>query len=125
MRAVFGFIGILLVLGIGWMVYSSQLKSGPEGVLLPQQSNLVAVRQDLLSLGQAEKLYNATNGQYATIDQLGSSGVVNRIPEGHRWGYEYRVESLGSGHFVITATPENPGPGSPMLSVDETLRISP
>jgi hypothetical protein len=125
MRAVFGFVGILLVLGIGWIVYSIQLKSGPEGALLPQQSNLIAVRQDLLSLGQAEKLYNATNGQYTTIDQLSSSGVVHRVPEGRRWGYEYRIESLDPGHFVITATPLNPGPGNPVLSVDETLRISP
>jgi hypothetical protein len=125
MRAVFGFIGILLVLGIGWIVYTIQIKNGPEGELLPQQSNLIAVRQDLLSLGQAERLYQATNGQYATMDQLNGSGVVNRVPDGRRWGYEYRIDSLGSGHFVITAIPDRPGPGNPTLSVDETLRITP
>lgn len=125
MRAVFGFIGILLVLGIGWIVYSIQLKSGPDGELLPQQSNLIAIRQDLLSLGQAERLYHAANGQYATIDQLTGSGVVSRIPQGGRWGYDYRVESLSPGHFVITAVPKIPGPGSPAFYVDETLRISP
>ena len=86
MRAFFGFIGILLVLGIGWIVYTIQIKNGPEGELLPQQSNLIAVRQDLLSLGQAERLYQATNGQYATMDQLNGSGVVNRVPDGRRWG---------------------------------------
>jgi len=124
MRAAFGFVGILMVLGIGWILYSNQLQRGPNIESLPQQTNLIAVRQDLFSLGQAEKLYQATNGYYATIDQLRSSSVVSRIPDGHRWGYEYRVDVYGSESFVVTATPVNPGSGRPTLSVDETLQIS-
>jgi hypothetical protein len=59
MRAVFGFVGILMVLAIGYFIYSTQIQSGPSGIPLPQQTSFVAIRQDLLSLGRSEGLYMA------------------------------------------------------------------
>ena len=125
MRAAFSFIGILIVLGIGYFIYTAQIKSCPEGDSLPRQSNLIAVRQDLLSLGQAEKLYRATNGSYAAIDQLRNAGVVSIIPDGYRWGYEYGAEEYGTDYFRITAIPIDRSLNLPTLSIDETLQISP
>lgn len=125
MRAAFGFIGILIVLGIGYYIYSAQLRNGPDSESLPQQTNLIAVRQDLLSFGQAERLYLAANGRYATIEQLKDSRVVSNLPDGTHWGYEYRAEVDGAQHFRITANPiQSSGSALPTLSVDETLQIS-
>jgi hypothetical protein len=125
MRAVFGFVGILIVLGIGYYIYSTQIQSGPNGTPLPQQTSLVAIKQDLLSLGRSEGLYLATNGSYATIEQLKSSGVASVVPDGGRWGYEYSVEVEGAAHFIITARPIDPSrTDQPTFTIDETMQIS-
>ena len=79
MRATFGFIGILMVLGIGYLIYSTQIQSGSNGEQLPQQTNLIAVRQGLLSLGQSERLYMATKGSYATLEQLSNSSIITNL----------------------------------------------
>lgn len=123
MRATFGFIGILMVLGIGYFIYSSQIQSGPNDVPLPQQTNLIAVRQDLLSLGQSERLYMATNGTYASLEQLRSSGIFGNLPNGSRSGYEYTIEVGGADHFLITARPVDSGRDLPVLSIDQTMQV--
>ena len=123
MRATFGFIGILMVLGIGYFIYSSQIQSGPNDEQLPQQTNLIAVRQDLLSLGQSERLYMATNGTYASLEQLRSSGVAGNLPNGNRSGYEYTIEVGGADHFLITARPVDSGRDLPVLSINETMQV--
>ena len=125
MRAAFGFIGILIVLGIGYYIYTAQIRNGPDGEALPRQTNLIAVRRDLLSLGQSERLYLAANGRYATMEQLRDSKITGDFPDGNRWGYEYSAELDGAIHFRITARPINPsGSALPTLSIDETLQIS-
>lgn len=124
MRAALSFISILMVLGIGFLVYSSRLQSGTEGETLPQQTNLTAVRRDLLSLGQAERIYQATNGRYATGEQLRSSGVMSYIPRGDRWGYEYVVEAEGADNFYITASPIEAGQDFPTLFIDKSMQIT-
>jgi hypothetical protein len=123
MRATFGFIGILMVLGIGYFIYSSQIQSGPNDEQLPQQTNLIAVRQDLLSLGQSERLYMATNGTYASLEQLRSSGVAGNLPNGSSSGYEYTIEVGGADHFLITARPVDSGRDLPVLSINETMQV--
>lgn len=125
MRAGFSFIGILMVLGIGYIIYSTQIQSGQNGTPLPRQTNVLAVKQDLLSLGRSEGLYLATNGSYATIEQLMDSGVSSIVPDGSRWGYKYSIEVEGAAHFIITASPiEASGTDQPTFSIDETMQVS-
>jgi hypothetical protein len=125
MKAAFGFVALLIALLIGYLIYASQIKEMGGGKPLKQQINDVAVRGDLLSLAQAEKLYYATNGNYATLEELRRSNVMNSIPGGGRLGYQYTVEVDGSAHFQITASPKNSAQtGLPTLFIDETMRIS-
>ena len=84
MRASLGLIGLVIVLGIGYWIYSAQIGQVTDGKSPVQQINLVDIRSDLLSLGQAEKLYLAANGSYATLEQLRSSKVMSYIPRGSR-----------------------------------------
>ena len=125
MRASLGLIGLLIVLGIGYWIYSSQIEQGTDGKSAVQQINLVAIKSDLLSFGQAERLYLAANGSYATLEQLRSSNVMSSIPVGNRSGYRYTAEVDGSSHFQIIANPpESAGADLPTLSIDETMQIS-
>jgi len=123
MRAVLGFVSILMALGIGFLIYSTQIQSGPEGQLLPEQADLTAVRRDLLSLGQAERLYWAANGSYATIEQLRNSKIVSALPENAPRGYEYDIQMNGLDDFLITARPKNPELDLPTLSIDKQMQI--
>ena len=124
MRAAFGMAGLLIVLMIGYLIYTSQIREVSRDKPLAQQTNVVAVQRDLFSLGQAEKLYLATNGNYATLEELRSSNVMNSIPDGSRLGYKYSVEIDGNAHFRITASATEPSRTDlPTLSTDETMQI--
>jgi hypothetical protein len=125
MRSAFGFAGILIVLLIGYLIYASQIREMGDGKPLKQQIDMVGVKGDLLSLAQAEKLYNATNGSYASLEELRRSNVMSTIPEGGRSGYQYTIEVSGSEHFQITADPPDTSETVlPTLSIDETMQLS-
>ncbi len=126
MRATLGMVGLLIVLGIGCFIYSTQIQGVTNGKPLAKQTNLVAVKRDLLSLGQSQRLYLAANGSYATLEQLRNSNVISTFPEGNPWGYEYITEVDGAKHFRITARPTDSYRADlPTLSIDETMQISP
>jgi hypothetical protein len=85
---------------------------------------------DLNAIAQAQRLYFAQNGSYASLDQLVSSGTMN-IAAGGRDGYAYSIETSPRG-FVVTAThPDIPAgviEGSqaihyPTLSIDESMQV--
>ena len=125
MRAAFGMAGLLMALLIGYLVYTSQIRDTGDGKTLAHQLDLTAVRSDLLSLAQAEKLHCATNGSYATFEELRRSNVLNSIPETGRSGYQYTVEVDGAAHFLIKAAPTDSSRSDlPTLSIDETLQLS-
>ncbi len=125
MKAIFGLVGLLAVLVIGYLIYTTQLREISSDKPLKQQIDLVAVRSNLLSLAQAERLYLAANGSYATLEQLRESNVMSRVPSESRSGYRYTIDVDGAAHFQITASPtESSGNDLPTLSIDETLQIS-
>jgi hypothetical protein len=125
MRAALGLVGLLIVLGVGYAVYTSQIQHVSNEKPLKQQIDLTGVQSDLLSLAQAERLYMAANGAYASLEQLRRSGVMNAIPAASRAGYGYSVEVDGAAHFRITARPADPSQEDmPVFSIDETMQIS-
>jgi hypothetical protein len=125
MRAVLGLAGLLIVLLIGWLVYTSQIRQMPDGKPLARQADFVAVRGDLLSLGQAERLYYAINGRYADLGELRRSNATTSFPDGGRSGYQYAVKVEGDTHFRITAVPiDSSRTDLRPLSIDETMQIS-
>lgn len=125
MRAILGIVGLLAVLVVGYFIYSAQIGPVTKDKSPVQQINLVAVRSDLLSLAQAERLYLATNGSYAGLEELRRSGNVNPFPEQIRRGYVYSVEVDGARHFRITARPSDSSRTDlPTFSIDEGMQIS-
>jgi competence protein ComGC len=125
MRAAFGMVGLLVVLLIGYLLYISQIREIANDKRLVHQINLAAVQSDLLSLAQAERLHCATNGRYATLEELQRSNVLNSIPGAGRSGYQYTIEVDGAAHFHITASPTDSSRiDLPTLSIDETLELS-
>ena len=126
MRAAASVLGLVIVVAIIWFVVKSQFSSqGPMGGRPPMETiDVVGVKNDLLAVAQAERLYLASHGSYASLEVLQQEGSL-AFSGGQRRGYIYTAEVEGGQHFKITATPADPAKaGWPALAVDETMQIA-
>lgn len=124
MRGVAALVGLLVALGAGYAVYQKALPQGSLAQAPPQeQIDVVGVRADLLSIGQAERQYLLSHGTYGTLDALVQDGLLTGGVT--RRGYSFSVVLEGSRAFTATAAPSDPGKaGRPTLVIDETLHVS-
>lgn len=125
MKSVASMLALVIVLAIGFFLLKTQFNKGPEGGAPPQQQiDTVGVTNDLLAIGQAERLYLANHGSYATVDQLQQDGAIT-FSGNHRRGYNYTADVDGGEHFKIIASPEDTSKaGWPTLTVDETMQVT-
>ena len=127
-----GLIGLMVTAAIGLGIYMYTLKQaapGP-GMVATQTISIVGVKNDLVSIAQAERLYYTQNGSYTDLTTLASSGTMN-ITRTSRDGYTYSSDASGSG-FTVTATytaPPAPNPAGvtpphfPTYTIDQTMEV--
>ena len=87
--------------------------------------DLIAVRNDLLAIAQAERSHAALQGGgYVSIDALRSQGELT-MERNNRGPYQYSAEVSDSSFRVVAtyAGPENSGMPR-TISVDQTMQIS-
>jgi hypothetical protein len=122
MGRTFGFLGTIIVMAVGMYIYSLQLKnvSAPGGAGAPTgTANIVGVKNDLISIANAERGYFVTQQKYASLDELVSGNYITI--ERQRPPYTYEVETTTSG-FRVTATRDSAGTPA-QLWIDETMQI--
>ena len=124
MKKVGGLLGIVIALGVGYFIFKAQVTQGPAGDAPPQQIiDVAGVKNDLLAIGQAERMYMASHGSYATVDQLQQDGSI-LFSGNNRRGYNYQAEISGES-FRIVATPVDPSKeGWPTLAIDDTMQVT-
>jgi hypothetical protein len=118
----------LIAMGV-YSVYLKRVAPGP-GQASTQSISTTGVQMDLNAIAQAQRLYFAQNGAYASLDQLVSSGAMN-LTAGGRDGYTYTVETSPTGFLVTASHPHIPAgviEGSqaihfPTFSIDQTMQI--
>jgi len=118
---IFGILGVVLVLCVGFFLYQRSVADLPEGS--PQeQIDTTAIRQRLLTIAQTERQYQASNGKYATLEQLASD---NLLPGGtEQRGYTFTASVTSTG-FTITATPTADDKEDwPTLEITETMQVT-
>jgi hypothetical protein len=115
--------GLLIVLGIGYFMYTKSLTSAGGTPVPPQETiDVTDIRANLLTIAQAERTYLAAHGTYGTIDQLNQDGPP-MVPAENR-GYVFNAIPNGVQSFTVTATPTDPSKaGWPTLSIDETMAV--
>ena len=115
--------GLVLALGAGYFVVQRSASSGPGQAPPQEQIDVVAIRQQLLALGQAQRQYLATHGTYATLEQLRRD---NLVPGGiEQRGYALTAVAIGSDRFTITATPTDANKaGWPTLEISESMQVT-
>lgn len=123
-------IGIVLAAGIALGAYYFYLKQAAPapGQVATQAISTTGVEMDLTAIAQAERMYQAQNGSYATLDQLLSSGTMN-LARTSRDGYTYTVDTSPTGFTITASHPEVPAPSGvtpphyPVISIDQTMQI--
>jgi hypothetical protein len=129
MSRAFGFVGLLVVLGVGAYLYMRQAQSvtpggGEGGTASPRSTiDVVGVKNDLIALANAERRHFAAEGKYVSIDELRAGGDIS-MASNSRGPYSYSAETSDTG-FRITATYSGPpNPDVPRtLSIDETMQV--
>jgi hypothetical protein len=125
MSRMFGFISVIIVMAIGMYIYSKQIQStsAEAGASTPQGAiNITGVKSDLVSIASAERRYFATEGKYASFDDLISTNYITVARQ--RPPYSYTVEvSSGSFRVVATRSGENFAGTPKELSVDDTMEF--
>lgn len=118
----FGILGVILTLCIGYYVYQRSVTALPGESSPQEQIDTVAIRQRLLTIAQTERQYQATNGAYATLDQLAQAGL---LPGGtEQRGYTFSATVAATG-FTITATPTDEDKEDwPTLEITESLQVT-
>ena len=115
--------GDILVLGVGYFVFQRSASSGPDQGSPQEQIDVVSIRQQLLVMGQAERQYLATEGAYATLQQLEQEDL---LPGGaEQRGYVFTATVSGGQRFTITATPIDASKADwPTLEIDESMQVT-
>jgi hypothetical protein len=125
MGRLFGFLSVVVVLGIGMYIYSRQVQSSsaPAGANNPKAAiNITGVKSDLISMATAERRYYASEGKYASFDELISSNYITLARQ--RPPYSYEVETTASGFRVVATRSGDDASGTPaQLSVDENMEF--
>lgn len=125
MSRIFGFLSVVIVVCVGFYIYTKQAQSSSSaaGANSPKAAiNITGVRSDLMSIATAERGYFASEGKYASLDELISSRSLAVIHE--RPPYSYSVETSGGGFRVIATRTADDGSGAPaQISVDENMEF--
>jgi hypothetical protein len=127
-----GLVSILVVAAIAIGAYSVYLKRaapGP-GQIATQSISTTGVQMDLNAIAQAQRLYFAQHGSYASLEQLISSGTMNLTASG-RDGYTYTIQTSPNSFLVTASRPDIPAgvtEGSqaihfPTFSIDQNMEI--
>ena len=124
MRSIGGIVGLLAVALIAAFTYKYYFSEGqPAGVTSPRQTiDIVGVKNDLIAIGQAERLYQTQHGSYASLDDLVSSGAMSMKNPG-RSGYTYDAEPSGDGFHVTAHCPTDTAPGCTNYFIDQTMEV--
>jgi hypothetical protein len=112
-----------MVLGVGMYIYSKQVQnsSAPAGANNPKAAiNITGVKADLISIASAERRYYASEGKYASFDELISSNYITVARQ--RPPYTYEIQSSSSGFRVVATRSGDNSSGTPVqLTVDENM----
>ena len=130
MSRALGFIGLLIVLGIGAYIYMRQTQAvtpgggGAGSTATPRSTiDVVGVKNDLIALANAERRHFAAEGKYVSIDELRSNGDIS-MQSNQRGPYSYSGETSDNGFRIVATYSGPPNAGVPRtLSIDETMQM--
>ncbi len=133
MRSIAGIAALLVGALAGLFLYRSSLTQSQvavagAGAATPSQTiNIIGIKNDLLSIAEAERAHQAEHTSVASLDELESSGELS-VKKPGRDGYTYEIEPSGEGFRVIArcsaaAAAAAPAPGCTNYVIDQSMEI--
>lgn len=126
MRSFASIAGTLVVLVVSLFIYKYYFTSG-QAALNPaaptQTVDMIGAKSDLLSMAQAERIYQAEHSSYGSLDDLVSSGALAYKREGRR-GYTYDADASTDSFRITARCSDPPMPGCMGLAIDQNMQIS-
>jgi hypothetical protein len=124
MGRLFGFVGTVVTLAIGMYIYSLQVKTLTPGTGSGNSNSedvatITGVKNDLIGIANAERGYMATEGKYASLDELKAGNYISMKSE--RPPYVYDVDATSSS-FRVTATRTSKGAPA-QLWITESMQV--
>jgi hypothetical protein len=122
MRAAMGLLSVVIALAAGYWFYAKNAKTmgapgAPQAVI-----STVGVKSDLLSIAQAERMYQATHGSYASLDELYSSGALT-VRKSGRDGYTYSSEASSEGFTITARCDAQQSTPCPSFTIDQDMQV--
>ena len=122
MRSLLGLVITLLIVFGAYKLFFAQLQS--TGSAAPARAiDVAGVKNDLVAIAQAERVYQAEHSAYGTLDQLTSSGAMNMSKTG-RNGFTYDAEASAASFRVVAHCPAAANPGCSNYAIDETMNVT-
>ena len=110
MGRAFGLISVVIVVAIGGYIYTRQAQTVTSIGSTPRTTvDVIAVRNDLMAIANAERRYWATNSRYASLDELRTNGDIEVPSRDH---FMFSAETTDDG-FRIIADYSGPDPDAP------------
>jgi len=125
MRSLGNLAGLLIVALIAGLIYKFYFSRGPQSdaIAHPKQTiDVIGVKNDLVAIGQAERIYQAQHGSYGSLDDLVSSGAMALQKTG-RDGYTYEAETSSESFRVMAHCPASAVPGCMNYFIDQTMEV--
>ena len=120
MRSVLSLVVVAAIVLLSYKFYFSKMQA--EGTGNPVRTiDVVGVKNDLLAIGEAERIYQAQHGSYASMDDLVSSGGMTFRK--NRDGYTYDIETSTDSFRVVAHCPTATRPGCINYSVDQSMEV--
>ncbi|HXZ11003.1 MAG TPA: hypothetical protein VEG64_01305 [Candidatus Sulfotelmatobacter sp.] len=123
MRSILGLLVVALIVVSAYKLYFSKMQS-PETRTPVETINIVGVKNDLIAIAQAERVYQAEHGSYASLSELTSSGALSMRKSG-RDGYTYDVDTSSGSFRVVAHCPASTTPGCTNWFVDSSMEVQP
>ena len=125
MRSLGGLISLLVVAAIAGLIYKFYLSPGQNSAPIahPTQTiDVIGVKNDLVGIGQAERIYQTEHNSYGSLDDLVSSGALAIKKEG-RDGYTYEAEASTDTFRVVAQCPAATSPGCTSYAIDQNMEV--
>jgi hypothetical protein len=121
MGRLFGFVATVVTLAIGMYIYSLQVKTLTPGAGGGNSDvvTITGVKNDLIGIANAERGYMATEGKYASLDELKTGNYISMKAE--RPPYVYEVETTSSSFRATAARTTKGAPAQ--LWITETMQV--
>ncbi len=123
MKSLAGLLVVALISILAYRLYFSKLQSSETGT--PAQTiSVVGVKNDLVAIAQAERVYQAEHGAYGSLEELKSAEAMTML-KGGRAGYSYEVETTPAGFRALAKCTPATNPGCTNWTIDQSMEVQP